>query len=366
MRAQKGYNPELNYQYDGIRGDNWSANPHNPMLDEKGRVWMTTQVRGGTREDLPRWAKNVIDTDTGTKEDIETAYDLYLAGGHRRNLGYLDTKTGKFVLVNTAFGTHHLQFDSEGRIWTTGDSQVLGMLDTAKLNPADPESTEMKAQKAWMKVDPKTRKSAGGGGYGLIISPIDGAVWRAYTQGDGPNNKISRFDPKSRQFKDYPLPAPGRLPRGIDASTDGKIWVATGSGHLGRFDPATEQFKYWDLPGPKLKSTGKETGSAEFPYYLWVDQFDALGLGKNIVIVTGTISDSFLVFDPAKETWAVIRLPYPMPFYARGLDGRIDDPNGGWKGRGLWGSYSSYKTNFTETRKGYVTHVQLRPNPLAQ
>jgi hypothetical protein len=27
-----------------------------------------------------------------------------------------------------------------------------------------------------------------------------------------------------------------------------------------------------------------------------------------------------------------IRVPYPLGFYAKGFDGRIDDPNAGWKG----------------------------------
>ena len=49
----------------------------------------------------------------------------------------------------------------------------------------------------------------------------------------------------------------------------------------------------------------------------------------------------------------------------RGLDGRIDDPNAGWKGRGLWMTYSSYLPRFTETRRGTVNHMQIRPNPLA-
>ena len=31
----------------------------------------------------------------------------------------------------------------------------------------------------------------------------------------------------------------------------------------------------------------------------------------------------------------MLRVPYPMGFYAKGFDGRIDDPNAGWKGRGL-------------------------------
>ena len=72
-----------------------------------------------------------------------------------------------------------------------------------------------------------------------------------------------------------------------------------------------------------------------------------------------------LIFDPKAETFSVVRMPYPMPFFTRGLDGRIDDARAGWKGRGLWASYNSYMPRFSETRMGYVTHIQLRPNPLA-
>ena len=34
----------------------------------------------------------------------------------------------------------------------------------------------------------------------------------------------------------------------------------------------------------------------------------------------------------------LLRVPYPLGFYAKGFDGRIDDPKAGWKGRGLWSS----------------------------
>ena len=37
----------------------------------------------------------------------------------------------------------------------------------------------------------------------------------------------------------------------------------------------------------------------------------------------------------------------------------------GWKGRGIWATYSSYMPKFTETRAGNIEHIQLRPNPLA-
>jgi hypothetical protein len=57
-----------------------------------------------------------------------------------------------------------------------------------------------------------------------------------------------------------------------------------------------------------------------------------------------------------------------MPIHTKGLDGRIDDPNGGWKGRGV-SSTTGHRTPFhLEGGKGTlpkVVHFQLRPDPLA-
>ncbi len=343
-----------------------NTSSHNPMLDDQGNVWLTTRMRG---RETPGWAHDVVvDTAGGSSRQLS---DRDMSSG--RQLGYFDTDREEFVLVDTVYGTHHLQFDSQGRLWTSGDRSRLGMLDPSKLDPERPGETEAMAQTAFTKIDPETGRSVMGGGYGIIVSPKDDTIWRAgypgiFGQPPLPNlvgNRIDMFDPKTGAYEQYVLPPPAYGPRGIDATTDGTLWFGTGSGHLGRFDPQTEEFTYWETPGPKIRGTSDATGSADFHYYIWVDQFDAFGLGADMVILTGTNSDSLLVFDPATEEFTTLRIPYPLGTFTRGLDGRIDDPNGGWKGRGLWVSNNTDGLLHTENRLGYISQIQLRPDPLA-
>ena len=108
--------------------------------------------------------------------------------------------------------------------------------------------------------------------------------------------------------------------------------------------------------------------SADFFYYNWIDQFDTLGLGANRPIVNGSFSDSMLVLQPNGE-FLVLRVPYPLGFYTRGLDGRIDDPRAGWKGRGVYANYGPNAVWHMEGGKGTLSAVvkfQMRPNPLAK
>ena len=61
-------------------------------------------------------------------------------------------------------------------------------------------------------------------------------------------------------------------------------------------------------------------------------------------------------------------VPYPMGFYAKGMDGRIDDPKAGWKGRALFASDGGRAPWHIEGGKGTrpkVHKFQLRPDPLA-
>ena len=178
------------------------------------------------------------------------------------------------------------------------------------------------------------------------------------------------------------VPVQGYSPRGMDIERNGVAWVALASGHLASFDRrkckgplngplatgqhCPEGWAFYPEPVPQLKGVdGPGSGGAS--YYTWVDQFGSAGLGPNVPINTGNMADGLLALKDGQ--WVVLRVPYPMGFYTKWLDGRIDDPRGGWKGRGLWATVGSRTPFHMETGKGTPSKVvkfQVRPDPLAR
>ena len=59
-----------------------------------------------------------------------------------------------------------------------------------------------------------------------------------------------------------------------------------------------------------------------------------LGLGEDVPMSTANLHNGLVAMKDGKMI--LLRVPYPLGFYAKGFDGRIDDPKAGWKGRGLW------------------------------
>jgi len=58
-----------------------------------------------------------------------------------------------------------------------------------------------------------------------------------------------------------------------------------------------------------------------------------------------------------------------MGFYAKGIDGRIDDAKAGWKGKGIWTSISTRAPFHMEGGRGTTSKLvkfQVRPDPLAK
>ncbi len=369
---------------------NSKTSAHNPMLDENGLVWLTARVRNAKN---PAFCKKGSD---------HPSAKLTALGKSGRHLAVLDPKTMKYRMVDTCFSTHHLQFDTKGILWTSGGRTVVGWLDAKKfLKTGDAAASQGwsamvldtngngKRDEGYVgfkgKVDPTRDKRIKAGFYAVMPSPVDGTIWG--TAGVfGGKGAVVRLDPgpnppATMLAEIYHVPKPGFGPRGGDIDSQGVVWVSLGSGHIGSFDrrkckgplngpKATgghcpEGWSFHQYPGPGFKGLGPN--SAESSYYSWVDQHNTFGLGKDVPMSTGNLNDGLIALKGGKMV--TLRVPYPMGFYAKGFDGRIDDPNAGWKGRGLWTTSGDRTPWLMEGGKGskpLVVHFQLRPNPLAK
>ena len=367
---------------------------HNPMMDEKGRVWITARVRPPAN---PDFCKKGSDHPSAKVFPVEEA---------NRHLSMYDPATGKFTLISTCFPTHHLIFaeDANNTLWTSAggpQAPVVGWLDRKLFEET---GDEQKAQ-GWtplildtngngkrddyvepnQPVDPTKDKRVVAGLYSVAVNPVDGTIWGTSLGFPGPGYVV-RVDPgpdptHTALGEIYEPPFPGYGPRGGDIDRNGVFWASLASGHLASFDrkkckvlngpTATgkhcpEGWTLYPFPGPQFKDV-TESGSAEASYYTWVDQFDTFGLGKNVPIATGNMNDALLALVDGK--FVTLRVPYPIGYFTKWMDGRIDDPNAGWKGKELWTTFSTRTVFHLETGKGTLPKVvrfQLRPDPLAR
>ncbi len=232
-------------------------------------------------------------------------------------------------------------------------------------------------------VDPTKDKRIAVNLYSVSISPADGSVWGTVLGFPG---SIVRVDPGSDPTHTalaeiYEPPLPGYGPRGGDIDSNGVFWASLASGHLASFDRrkckvlngptaigkhCPEGWTLYPFPGPQFNGVA-DSGSAESSYYTWVDQFNTLGLGKDVPIATGNLNDALLALVDGK--FVTLRVPYMVGYFTKGMDGRIDDPNAGWKGKALWSTYSTRTMFHLETGKGTLPKVvrfQLRPDPLSR
>ena len=358
-------------------------NNHNDMFDAQGRVWMTGSNHApGT----PAFCRKGSDNPNAKAFPIDI---------NQRQLAVFDPKVQKFTFIDTCFGTHHLQFgfDKDNTLWTSGGGPVAGWLNTKVF---DKTGDAEKAQ-GWapfvldtnsngkldeytepdQPTDPNKDKRVAGGPYAVMPNPMDGSIW--YTVFSG-RSGLLRFDPKTKLSEIYYIPLPGFGARGGDIDSKGVLWVSLASGHIGSFDRAKckgplngpaatgdhcpEGWSFYKYPGPGFQGIGDN--SAEASYYTWVDQHNAVGLGSDVPISTANESEGFAALVDGKMV--LLRVPYPLGFYAKGLDARIDDPQAGWKGRGLWSSEGDRTPWLKEGGKGMspiAVHIQVRPDPLA-
>jgi hypothetical protein len=366
-------------------------NNHNSMFDRQGRVWMAAAVRGPKN---PDFCKKGSDHPSAKLFPLEQTH---------RAVSILDPKTMKYTFVDTCFQTHHLQFgyDANETLWTSsgGGGGVVGWVNTKLFD----ETGDAAKSQGWtalildtngngkrddyvepnQPVDPTKDKRIAQVFYAVMPNPVDGSVWGTLRASPG---SIVRLDPGSNPPETalaeiYNVPLPGFGPRGGDIDSQGVVWVSLASGHIGSFDrrkckgplngpkatgdQCPEGWSFYQYPGPGFEGIGEN--SAESSYYSWVDQHDTFGLGKDVPMSTANLMDGLVALKDGKMI--SLRVPYPLGFYAKGFDGRIDDPNAGWKGRGLWTSSGDRTPWLIEGGKGMkpmAVHFQLRPDPLAK
>jgi hypothetical protein len=401
------------------------SDPHNAMLDSQGRVWMTSKIRPNAN---PAWC-------TDASNPYAAWFPLTQSG---RQASYFDPRTKQFVLIDTCYATHHLQFDndaSETVYFNELTGPVFGWIDTSVYDKTKDEQKangwcgqvldtngDGRITRPWNRqvfssgsilyqsdtggtgapasaapagqspagagstsFDPKLDTLVGYNMYSVIPSPVDDSVWGVSERYPGFLIRLQRGNtpPSSCRTLIFKVPEPGFDPRGVDIDRNGVVWTAlAASSHLASFDvrkcrdlggPAKpdgsqcrEGWTLYQTTGPKLRGTDVPS---DFHYYNWVDQHNTFGLGPNMPMATGSNSDSILVLNPQTREWITLRVPYPLGFYSRGLDGRIDDPKAGWKGRGLWANYGTHFVWHIEGgkgTKGKLVHFQLRPDPLAR
>jgi hypothetical protein len=375
----------------------WSAQTtaHSFAMDGKARVWVAARIRPSQTPEFCR---------EGSSHPSAMAFPL---NNSNRQMQMYDPNTRRVTTIDTCFGTHHLNFDNKDILWFTGGGPVEGWFNTKIY---DETGDEAKAQ-GWtvfvldtngngkrdayvepdQPIDPTKDKRVNAPFYGVAPSPVNDAIWGSVLGMPGSIVRLTLGSnpPATALSEVYEVPwnnpkAPvqGFAPRGMDVDDNDVVWTVLSSGQLASFDrrkckgplngpTATGQHcpEGWSLhalPGPNYKGA-TDSASADSAYYNFVDRFDMLGLGKNVPLATGNESEALLALIDGR--FLTFRVPYPMGFYAKGMDGRIDDPKAGWKGKGIWTTYATRAPFHAEGGKGTLSKVvkfQVRPDPLAR
>ena len=396
------------------------VNAHTSVMDQDGRVYYAAQNR--PPKDIPDYCKKGSSLRSAQLYPLDVPHDGFFQNS--RQVTIYDPKNKQFTTIDTCFGTHHLNFaeDANNTLWLSNNTglggapvpkaAVVGWVNTKLLwqthNAAQSQGWTPfivdtvgsgKRTPTWNEpgqpIDPTKDTRIAYAMYAISWSPADGSIWGSSLAHPGYIMRVAPGPnpPETALTELYKIPLPGFGIRGMDVDRDGVAWLPLDSGHIASFDrrkckgplngPGAEKgekcpegFSFYALPGPGFQG---DPGAEENPYFVWVDQHNILGLGANVPIATGNQSDSLhaLVGGQIIE----LRVPYPMGLFTKGLEGRIDDPNAGWKGRELWAT-SGNRTPFhiegidapapgapgatPETRSSsLVVEFQLRPDPLA-
>jgi len=366
-------------------------------MDAKGRVWVAARTRAPQQQ--PAFC-----TDGATNK---FAKYFPMPGPGARQVQIYDPKTKQFASIDSCFAADHNQFDDRDAL-VFGQENTIGWVDTVAFD----KTHDGAASQAWcpgvvdtngdgristgwtepnQPIDPRKDHRIEFGCYAIGLSPTDGSVWCSGIEHEdttlvrierGANPPLSC---KAEVYEPPPSTIPLPYSGGVAIDSHGVVWqnwrgvheifsfdrrkckVLNGPTATGQQCP--EGWTVYTKPGPTFK--GAPDLSTDMLYLTNIDHHDALGLGEDVLLAGDFNADSFFVLRPQNGQMKTLTLtvPYPLGFHSRHAAGRIDDPKAGWKGRGLWSSYSMYTPWHQEGGKGTkpkVVKFQVRPSPVAK
>ena len=185
---------------------------HNPIMDEKGRVWFTARIRPAAE---PGFLQSGSDHPSAKVVPLNES---------ARQLSMYDPKTGKWSLIDTCFTTQHLYFahDADNTLWTSAggpESGVVGWLNTKSMrrpatrrnrragrrSSSTPTATvnATSMSRPNQPLDPKKDKRIMAAFYGVQPSPVDDSIW-----GQSMDVGFSRMDQPGYIVRLVPGPNP--------------------------------------------------------------------------------------------------------------------------------------------------------------
>ena len=332
------------------------ADNHNPMMDEKGRPWFTVRVRPPANnpafcrqgsehpsakafplEQLDPPDLDVRSGDRQVHADRPVLPDASpeLRGRRRQHAVVLQRRRRAGVagwLNRRVFEETGDHAKAQGWSPFVLDTNGNGRRDDGWVQPNQP-------------VDPAKDKRVGVNFYSVVVNPQDGSVWG---QALSPfPSYVVRFDPKTQLSEIYSPPSPGYGGRGGDIDRNGVFWTSLASGHLGQFDrrkckvlngpTATgdhcpEGWTLHRMPGPRFERASTTITASRRATTPGSTGSTSAGFGENVPIATGNMNSSLLALVNGK--WVNLVVPYPMGFFTKWVEGRIDDAERRLEGQG--------------------------------
>ena len=194
-------------------------------------------------------------------------------------------------------------------------------------------------------VDPAKDKRVAVGFYSVVVNPQDGTVW-GQSLSPLPGYAV-RFDPKTQLTGDLFAADAGLWRPRRRHRPQRRVLDVAGERPSRRVRPPQVQgaqrpdrdrrslsgrLDAASHAGPATSRACEEEHSAEGSYYTWVDWFNTGGLGENVPIATGNQNSSLLALVNGK--WVNLVVPYPMGFFTKWVEGRIDDRQCRLEGQG--------------------------------